>query len=109
VLGKRYPDTGVDQGRAVLADLAHHPATAQHIADKLARHFVADAPLPTLVAKLAKTFKDSDGDLKAVAKTLVTADESWTPQRQKIKTPAEWVAGVIRLTGAKPRFRSAVS
>ena len=34
VLGKRYPDTGVEQGRAVLADLAHHPATAQHIARK---------------------------------------------------------------------------
>jgi uncharacterized protein (DUF1800 family) len=101
VLGKHYPDTGVDQGRAVLNDLAHHPATAQHIADKLVRHFVADAPPPSLVAKLAKTFKDSDGDLRQVAKTLVTADESWTQQRQKIKTPAEWVAGVIRLTGTQ--------
>ena len=28
VMGKAYPDTGVDQGRAVLADLARHPATA---------------------------------------------------------------------------------
>ena len=57
VLGKRYPDTGVEQGRAVLADLARHPATAQHIAQKLARHFVADEPPPSLVAKLEKTFK----------------------------------------------------
>ena len=54
VLGKLYPDTGVEQGRAVLADLARHPATAQHIAQKLARHFVADEPPPALVAKLAK-------------------------------------------------------
>ena len=75
VLGKVYPDTGAAQGRAVLADLARHPATAQHIAQKLARHFVADEPPPSLVAKLAKTFSDSDGSLKAVAKTLVTADE----------------------------------
>src|SRR3974377_1411592 len=29
VLGKRYADTGVEQGRAVLADLARQPATAQ--------------------------------------------------------------------------------
>ena len=101
VLGKSYPDTGVDQGRAVLADLARHPATAQHIAQKLARHFVADEPPPTLVAKLAKTFKDSDGHLKELAKVLIMADESWTPQRQKLKTPAEWVAGVVRLTGAQ--------
>ena len=34
VLGKRYADTGVEQGRAVLADLARHPATAEHIATK---------------------------------------------------------------------------
>ena len=56
VLGKRYPDTGVEQGRAVLADLARHPATARHVAQKLAAHFVADEPPPSLVAKLEKTF-----------------------------------------------------
>jgi len=101
VLGKRYPDTGVEQGRAVLADLARLPATAQHLAGKLASHFVADNPPPPLVAKLAKTFTATDGDLKEVAKTLVMADESWTPQRQKLKPPAEWIAGVIRLSGAQ--------
>ena len=57
VLGKTYPDTGLGQGRAVLADFARHPATAQHIAEKLARHFVADEPPPALVAKLEQTFK----------------------------------------------------
>ncbi len=101
VLGKRYQETGMDQGRAVLADLARHPATARHIAQQLASHFVADEPPPSLVAKLEKTFNDSDGDLKQVAKTLVAADESWTPQRQKLKAPAQWVAAVLRLTGAQ--------
>jgi uncharacterized protein (DUF1800 family) len=99
VLGKHYADTGLDQGRTVLADLARHPATAQHVAEKLARHFVADQPPPALVAKLAKTFLDTDGDLKQVTRTLVTADESWIASRQKLKPPAEWIAGVIRLTG----------
>jgi uncharacterized protein (DUF1800 family) len=101
VLGKNYPDTGMEQGRAVLADLARHPATAQHIAQKLAQHFVADEPPLTLVAKLAKTFNDTGGNLKEVGKTLVTADESWSPQRQKLKPPAEWIAGALRLTGAQ--------
>ncbi|HMG81289.1 MAG TPA: DUF1800 domain-containing protein, partial [Xanthobacteraceae bacterium] len=102
VLGKRYPDTGVEQGRAVLADLARHPATAQHIAQKLARHFVADEPPPSLVAKLEARFKDTGGDLKEVAKTLVTADEAWMPQRGKLKAPAVWVVAVLRLTGVMP-------
>jgi uncharacterized protein (DUF1800 family) len=99
VLGRRYADTGFDQGRAVLADLARHPATAQHIAEKLVRHFIADDPPPQLVAKLAKTFLDTDGNLKEVTRTLVRADESWTASRRKLKPPAEWIAGVIRLIG----------
>jgi uncharacterized protein (DUF1800 family) len=102
VLGKRYPDTGIAQGRAVLADLARHPATARHIAQKLARHFVADEPPPSLFAKLEATFKDTGGDLKEVAKTLVTADEAWAPQRGKLKTPAVWIVAVHRLTGVLP-------
>ncbi len=42
VLGKRYADSGYDQGVAVLHDLASRPATARFIATKLARHFIAD-------------------------------------------------------------------
>ncbi len=100
ILGKFYAQSGVDQGRAVLADLAHHTATAQHIAQKLARHFVADEPPPPLVAKLAKAFMDNDGNLKAVAKALVTADEAWMPARTKLKRPSEWIVSMLRLTNA---------
>jgi uncharacterized protein (DUF1800 family) len=99
VLGKSYPDTGMEQGHAVLTDLARHPATARHIAQKLARHFLADEPPPTLVAKLETTFKDSDGDLRELAKTLVGAEESWSPQRTKLKRPSEWIIAALRLTG----------
>jgi uncharacterized protein (DUF1800 family) len=98
VLGKFYAEAGVEQGRAVLADLARHTATAQHIAQKLACHFVADAPPPPLVAKLARAFMESDGNLKTVAKTLVTADEAWTPARTKLKRPSEWIVSALRLT-----------
>jgi uncharacterized protein (DUF1800 family) len=101
VLGKHYPDTARQQGLAVLADLARHPATARHIAQKLAVHFVADTPPPVLVDKLTKTFSDSDGDLKEVAKALITAEESWTPARSKLKRPSEWLVGGLRLTGAR--------
>ena len=102
VLGKTYPDEGVAQGRAVLADLARHQATAQHVALKFARHFVADDPPPALVAKLAKNFDSSGGNLKALAKTLVTADESWAPQRKKLRPPCEWLAATLRVAKATP-------
>jgi uncharacterized protein (DUF1800 family) len=101
VLGKRYPEDGMEQGLTVLADLARHPATARHIATKLAVHFVADEPPPPLVEKLTRTFSDSDGDLKETAKALITAEESWTPVRSKLKRPSEWHIGALRLTGSR--------
>ena len=101
VIGKAYPDTGMNQGRAVLADLARQPATAVHIAHKFARHFVADQPPPSLVDKLAKSFTDSDGNLKELARTLIAAEEAWTPERTKLKRPAEWIVSALRLTGAQ--------
>lgn len=101
VLGEHYLDTGFEQGRAVLADLAAHPATAQHIARKLAVHFVADEPPQSLVDKLTERFIVSDGDLKEVAKALIAADESWTPQRTKLKRPFDWHIGALRLAGGR--------
>src|SRR5256885_1257107 len=67
VLGKAYRDTGVEQGRAVFADLARHQATAKHIAGKLARHFIADDPPPPLVERLTQRFIETDGDLWQIA------------------------------------------
>jgi uncharacterized protein (DUF1800 family) len=96
VLGKAYRDAGLEQGRMVLADLARHPATAKHIATKLARHFVADTPPPALVDRLAQRFIETDGDLWQVAKALVTAPESWTTERAKIKRPGEWMVAIRR-------------
>jgi uncharacterized protein (DUF1800 family) len=99
IMSKTYADTGMEQGQAVLADLARHPATATHIAYKLARYFVADAPPQPLVDRLGRTFRDTDGDLKEMAKTLVTSPEAWSPERQKLKHPSEWVISALRATG----------
>jgi uncharacterized protein (DUF1800 family) len=99
VMGKVYEDEGVEQGRAALRDLAAHPATATHLATKLARYFIADTPPPPLVEKMAKVFLDTSGDLKEVAKVMVSAPESWTQPRDKLKRPSEWVVGMVRAGG----------
>jgi uncharacterized protein (DUF1800 family) len=99
VAGRNYADSGIEQGRAVLLDLARHPATAQHIATKLARHFIADEPPPRLVEALEATFISSDGNLKQVARVLVSAPEAWDASRSKLKRPGEWVIAATRATG----------
>src|SRR5215468_2773126 len=99
VLGKAYRDTGFEQGKAVLADLARHPATALHVATKLARHFVGDEPPATLVETLRQKFVETDGDLWQMARALVMAPESWTPGQTKLKRPSEWMMTYIRAAG----------
>jgi uncharacterized protein (DUF1800 family) len=102
VIDRDYDDRGVEQGRAVLARLAVHPATAKHIATKLARHFVSDAPPQSLVDRLAKRFLASGGDLKQVSEELVTAPEAWDAPRMKMRRPGEWLVGAMRATGISP-------
>jgi uncharacterized protein (DUF1800 family) len=102
VIDRTYPNTGFEQGRAVLQALARHPATARHVATKLARHFVADDPPLVLVDKLSKRFLDTEGNLKEMAKALIAAPESWASPPRKLKRPGEWIIGILRATSSDP-------
>lgn len=99
VAGRSYTGTGFDQGASVLHDLARSPATATHVATKFARHFVADEPPPKLVEALKTSFVRSDGNLKALARTLIEAPEAWSAPRSKLKSPGEWLISATRATG----------
>jgi uncharacterized protein (DUF1800 family) len=96
LLGKRYAQDGVDQPRAVLHDLAIHPATATHIATKLVRHFVADEPPPSAVQRLRNVFMDTDGDLPSLHAALIDLPQAWEAQPAKYKTPHEFVISAYR-------------
>jgi uncharacterized protein (DUF1800 family) len=102
VLGRPYDQEDAGQGRAALADIASHPATAQHIAFKFARHFVADDPPPALVDRLANTFRNTDGDLKALAVALVESPEAWVEERTKMRSPSEFLFAAGRIVGRMP-------
>ena len=109
ILGRRYAMAGVRQGEAVLADLARAPATADHVARRLAAHFVADDAPAALVARLARTFRESDGDLRAVALTLAGAQEAWTTPPRKFIPPFDLVVAAHRLTGVVPDERMVIA
>jgi uncharacterized protein (DUF1800 family) len=102
LLGKRYRERGVEEGEQVLAMLAVHPATARHLATKLARHFVADDPPAALVDSLAKSYMKSDGELAPVYRTLLAADESWRAPLAKYKTPQDFAISTYRALGFTP-------
>jgi uncharacterized protein (DUF1800 family) len=96
ILGKSYPDKGLAQGEAVLRDLAGHRKTAEFISYKLAQHLIADKPPKELVAAMRDTWLKTDGNIKAVVSTLVKHPASWDSQRQKFKTPREFVVSACR-------------
>lgn len=99
VLGKVYAEDGEQQARGILHDMATAPATARHIARKLARHFVADEPPVPLVERLAAAFLRSGGNLPDVYRALVEAPEAWAAQPAKFKSPWEWGISGMRALG----------
>jgi len=101
VLGKNYTEEGKEQGLAVLRDLARHPSTAKFITRKLARHFVADAPPPALVARLEQDFRRTGGDLASLARVLIQSGEAWTVPQVKLRKPYEFLIASLRATGEK--------
>ena len=100
IMGKTYPQGGEDQAQAVLADLARHPATARHLATKLAAHFAGDTPPPAMVGRLEQVFLKSDGDLKAVYRAIIASPEVWADQPVKFRSPWEWSVAAMRATAA---------
>ncbi|MDE2050221.1 MAG: DUF1800 family protein, partial [Gammaproteobacteria bacterium] len=96
VMGKRYPDTGYDQGVAVLNDLGRRPATARFIATKLARHFISDEPPAPAVDRIAAAFARSGGDLPTVYRALIDSPEAWEQPVSKYKTPSDFIVSSFR-------------
>jgi uncharacterized protein (DUF1800 family) len=99
VLGHALPAYGGEQdGVKVIDILSRHPSTAKFVATKLARRFVSDEPPPALVERAAKTFRDTDGDIRMVVVTIITSPEFFSAEayRAKIKTPLEIVASSVR-------------
>jgi uncharacterized protein (DUF1800 family) len=101
-LGKTYTEQGLQQGEAVLADLVKRPETAQFIATKLVRHFVADDPPPPAVARVARAFMKSGGDLPQVYAALIDSPEAWEVESRKFKTPEDFVFSSLRALNVSP-------
>ena len=93
----------------VLDLLANHPSTAQFIATKLARRFVADEPPKALVERAARRFRETGGNIREVVRTIVTSPEFFAPEayRAKVKTPFEFVVSAVRATGIDTEQRDA--
>ena len=114
VLGIRFSaGGGMAEGEKMIHVLAHHPATAHHIALKLCQRLVADDPPPALVDRVAAKFLATDGDLRETVRAVISSPEFWDPKsyRAKVKSPFEYAISAVRavnaqITDATPIARS---
>src|SRR5262249_31018307 len=98
LLGKSF---GGEKPQAANLDLAldmlaSHPATARHIATKLATHFINDDPPPEAVARLETKFIDTGGDLTQVYLTLASLPEARGPTGAKARTGRDFLIAGLR-------------
>ncbi len=96
LLAKSYAQDGRGQGETALRDIARQPATARFIATKLCRHYIADAPPPAAVARVAEAFQRSDGDLRTTMIAVIDSPETWAQPLAKFKRPEEYAISVSR-------------
>ncbi len=96
VLGHKIPaGGGIQDGEMVLDILASHPATAQHIATKLCRRFIADDPPDNVVQAAAAAFSSSGGDIPTVLRVIFAAPE-FLNAPPKFKRPFEYLISLYR-------------
>lgn len=98
-------DNGEQEGERALDLLATHPATAKFICTQLAQYFVSDTPDPALVQRLSQRFMASQGDIKAVLKTLFDSPQFWARKNYhtQFKTPYQYVVSSLRVSGTPVR------
>ncbi len=94
---------GIEEGLEILHMLANHPSTARFISTKLVRRFVADDPPQELVEAAARTFLETEGDIREVLRTIFASPEFFSPRyyQTKIKKPIEFVASSLRAVDAE--------
>lgn len=99
VLGTSIPSGGgVRDGEVVLDLLAAHPATAQHIAQKLCRHFLGQDS-EEWQSRMAEIYQTTGGDIKAMLEPLLTS-EAMLHSNPIFKRPLDFAVSALRALNA---------
>jgi uncharacterized protein (DUF1800 family) len=93
-LGERGNFNGTD----IIDIIVRQSSTAQFVATRLYKYFVADTPDQDAIDQLAAVYTDSRYDTRAILRFLFLSDffRSEKALFAKVKSPAELVAGIMR-------------
>ena len=103
-------ETGNFNGEDIIDIIVRQPATAAFICRHIYNFFVADEPQvpaweleaprdPEAMEILISAYFENDGAIRPILETLFNSDFFKEAQFKKVKSPAELVAGAIKLVG----------
>ncbi len=103
-------ETGRFDGEDILDIVTRQPATARFISRHLYNFFVADEPQvpawdiippkdPEAIETLVEACSESGGNMRSMLRTLFNSDFFKEARFQRVKSPAEFVAGTVKHAG----------
>ena len=103
-------ETGRFNGEDIIDIVVRQPATARFISRHLYNFFVADEPQvpaweqvppqdPEAIDALSKAYVDSGGDVRSMMRVMFNSDFFKKARFKRVKSPAELVAGTLKLVG----------
>ena len=95
-LGATITGNGVDEVDKAIFILAAEPPTAHYVSTELAQYFCCDNPPDPLIQAMTATWKESDGDIKEVLRTLFASLEFKASLTQKFKDPIHYAVSGLR-------------
>ncbi|MFD1342135.1 DUF1800 domain-containing protein [Litorisediminicola beolgyonensis] len=100
LLGRRFERNKPEADlRAALQYLAGHPATAAHLARKLAVHFLGDTPDPDAVAAMTAALLRPDAQLRDLYDAMLTQPAAWDPRPANVKPAFDFLSSALRALG----------
>jgi uncharacterized protein (DUF1800 family) len=97
-LGHQITGSGFAEVEQALDLIAASPATAHHVAVRLATYFAGDSPPPALVDRMAAKFTSSGGDITAVLLTMIGSPEFVASLGKMVKDPVHFTISALRLS-----------
>jgi len=93
------PGGGQSDGEWVLRELGRRRETSQFIARKVLRHFFGYAPSDRFVDRVARVFRQTDGDVKELVRAVFSQDnvtDEGIGAVAKIKRPGHYITSLLR-------------
>ena len=92
-------ETGAFDGNDIIDIIVRQPATGQFVASNIYRYFVADTPDHEAIEFLTGVYFESGHEIREVMRALFHSDFFTGARYARVKSPAEHVVGVTKLTG----------